>query len=452
MAYNKTDAAAILGISKSEFEARAKAAGFSDTESYFNSIGGTGAGVSSDYAGPVSNGSLVPTPAPAPVYSTANFPQITGNEAFFSSSSTGGYNKTDAAAALGISKEELEVRSKAAGFSDTESYVRSLSGATPTTPAAPATPTGPTGPTEAEITAALIDTITQQMVEFDRQIDELTPYLSLTDQEKQAFLDKAISEITPYYDRKKAELDASIREGKVRTAEDILTNIKQVEEETTQTLAKYDLTSAQTEDEFLKRLADITSTFGEDISLKEQDYKQRLELTKFNQVKQGILTSGIGAKKVAEQERAKQLEEQIMSRRAEESKIEATANKTYTLDQITLARKAAEEQRIRLIGTPAEAASTKAAAANTLGISDPNQIASPEEIARRRAESGITPSYDTTKYGDLAAEKITAGIATQQELQADELARRQAEYGAQIDKIKAQQAQKAASLTALRGY
>lgn len=341
-----------------------------------------------------------------------------------------GYNKTDAAKSLNISKEELEKRAKAAGFSDTESYYNSIGGAS----------------------APLIESIQKQMVEFDRQIEELTPYLSLTDQEKQAFLEKAIAEITPYYDRKKAELEASLKEGKVRTAEDILSNIRQVEQETQQTLAKYDLSTAQTEDEFVKRLADITSTQGEDIALKEQDYKQRLEITKADQIQKGILTSGIGAKKIEEQNRAKQLEEQIIQRRASEQGIEASAARTYTLDQITLARQAAEQERARKIGSPAEAASTANAAAGTLGLTDPNQLGSPEEIARRRAESGITPSYDATQLTDLEGQKTQAGFATQQELQADELARREAEYGSQIDQIKAEQAKKAAQLSSMRGY
>lgn len=48
--YNKTDTAKLLGISKREFENRAKAAGFDSTEGYYNSLGkssGTSAGVPS---------------------------------------------------------------------------------------------------------------------------------------------------------------------------------------------------------------------------------------------------------------------------------------------------------------------------------------------------------------------------------------------------------------------
>jgi len=74
------------------------------------------------------------------------------------------YSKSDAAKSLNISGDELKRRAKAAGFSDTESYYNSIGGAS----------------------APLIESISKQMVEFDRQIEELTPYLSLSDEEKQA--------------------------------------------------------------------------------------------------------------------------------------------------------------------------------------------------------------------------------------------------------------------------
>lgn len=305
---------------------------------------------------------------------------------------------------------------------------------------------------QADPTYQLVKTISNQVVELDRQIEELTPYLSLTDQEKQAFLDKAIEQITPYYNRKQAEIEAGIKEGKVRTAEDILTNIRTTEEETKAELAGFDLTTAQTEEDFLNKIANITSTKDEDIAVKREDYRQRLENMKVQQIQQGTLTSGIGAKKRAEQESAKALEESIIQRRAEASTIEAETAKTQTIDQYALARQAAEQQRIRKIGTPAEVASTQAQAMQTAGITDITQLKSPEELARLRAERGIQPIYDQTQLPELQAEKQKAGIATQQELQADELARREAEYGAQITKIKAEQAKKAASITSLRGY
>ena len=340
-----------------------------------------------------------------------------------------GYSKSEAAKSLNISKGELEKRAKAAGFSDTESYYESIGG----------------------VSAPIIDAISKEMVELDRQIDELTPYLSLTDEEKQAFLNKAIEQITPYYERKTAELEASLKEGKVRTAEDILTNIRQIDEETKAELQRFDLSQAETEEDFLNKLADITSTKDEDIAVKREDYRQRIETLKANQIQSGTLTSGIGAKKRAEQERLKAMEEAIVQRKAEADTTAVESAKKFTIDQISLARQAAEQQRIRKIGTPAEVASTQAQALQTAGLQDISQLKSPEELARQRAERGINPSYDNTQLRELQAEKQKAGIATAQELQADELARREQTYGLQRDKIVAERARKAASIAALRG-
>ena len=340
------------------------------------------------------------------------------------------YSKSAFAKQLGISGDELAKRAKAAGFGTTEEYYNSLGGSS----------------------YSLVKEISKQVVELDRQIDELTPYLSLTDQEKQAFLDKAIEQITPYYERKKGEIEASLKEGKVQTAEDILGNIKQVEEETAAELSRFDLTQAETEEDFLNKIADITTSKDEDLTVKREDYRQRLENLKVDQIQQGTLTSGIGAKKRAEQERLKAMEESIIQRKAEANTTQLETAKKYTIDQVALARKAAEEQRIRKIGTPSEVASTTASALETTGLQDINQLQSPEEIARLRAERGIKPSFDNTQLPELQAEQQKAGFATQQELQADELARREATYGASITKIKAEQAKKATQISALRGY
>jgi hypothetical protein len=340
------------------------------------------------------------------------------------------YSKSKAAANLGISGDELKKRAKDAGFKDTESYYVSIGG-----DAAP-----------------LIDSISKQMVEYDRQLEELTPYLSLTDQEKQAFLDKAIEQITPYYDNKKAEIEASLKEGKVRTAEDILGNIRQIEEETKAQLANFDLSQAQTEEEFLNKIGELTTNKDEDIATKTEDYRQRMENLKANQIQSGTLTSGVGAKQRAEQERLKAMELGQVENQYGQATTDTETAKKYSIDQIALARKSAEEARVRAIGGVTEAGMTQDAAMQTAGITDINQLRSPEELARKRAESGIVPSYDATKLTDLNAEKTKAGIATQQELQADELARRNAEYGSQRDKILAEQAKKAAQIKSLRGY
>ncbi len=340
------------------------------------------------------------------------------------------YSKKKAAASWGISGDELNKRAKRAGYKTTEDYYYAMGGAS----------------------YPIIESISKEMVALDRQIDELTPYLSLTDEEKQAFLDRALQEITPYYDRKKSELEASLEEGKVRTAEDILLDMRTVEEETHAQLQRFDLSQAETEEDFLEKLADLTSTTQETLDMKRQDYKQRLEVMKANQVQQGILTSGVGRKAREEQERQRVMEEASIQRQATDQQTGMETAKAYTLEQIQLARQSAEAERARKIGGTTEADYTRSQAMGTLGITDYSQLGSAEEVARKRTERGISPTYDSTSLMDLEAEKEKARQATAQELQADELARRDQSYGATIRKIQADRAAKAAKLSALRGY
>jgi hypothetical protein len=340
------------------------------------------------------------------------------------------YSKSKAAASLGISGDELKNRAKKAGFKDTEAYYTSIGGAS----------------------APLIESISKQMVEYDRQIEELTPYLSLTDEEKQAFLDKAIEQITPYYDNKKKELEASLQEGKVRTAEDILTNIKKIDEETRVQLENFDLSKAETEEDFLNKIGELTTNKGQDIAAKTEDYRQRMENLKANQIQGGTLTSGIGAAKRAEQDKLKAMELTDLENQYSQTQTATETAKKYTIDQIALARRSAEEARVRAIGGVTEAGLTQEAAQSTLGINDLSQLKSPEEMARQRAERATNPLYDKTALTDLEGERLKARESTAQELQANELAVRNQTYGLQRDKILAERAKKAAQITALRGY
>ena len=345
---------------------------------------------------------------------------------------TENYSKSKMAASLGITPDEFKRRAKKAGFSSTEEYWNYIGGAS----------------------APLIEAISKQMVDMDRQIEELAPYLSLSAEEKQAFLDKALQEITPYYDRKTAELNASLQAGKVRTAEDILNYIRTTEEETTSLLSKYNLESAQNEEEFINRIADITSTKGEDIAAKTEDYRQRMEILKFDQIQKGVLTSGIGAKTRAEQDAQKQMQLSQIERGAQAQTTTAETTQKYNIEQIQLARQAAEQARVRAIGTPAEVDYTKQQAMQTAGITDPTQLKSPQELARLRAESGVVSETDASKLTELEAEKLRAREATAQELQAGELGIKEAQYGMTRDQILAERAKKAAQVAALnpRGY
>lgn len=339
------------------------------------------------------------------------------------------FSKSASAAALGITNAEFEKRAKKAGFKTTEEYWNSIGGAS----------------------APLQQAIAKQMVELDKQLDELTPYISLSDEEKQGFLDKALQEITPYYERKTAELEAGLKEGKLRTAQDILTSMREVEETTKTSLAKFDLTTAQTEEEFVNRLSDITSTKGEDLATKRLDYQQRLESLKANQVQQGTLTSGIGAKKRTELGAEQQMGEATLERRSQADVSSLETAKKYSLDQVQLSRQAAEQARARTIGGTTEADLTKQQAMQTAGITDMNQLGSAAELARQQAERGITPiTGGAVQTADLEAEKLKAQESTAQELQADELARKEAEYGMTRDQILAERARKASQVSALR--
>lgn len=341
-----------------------------------------------------------------------------------------GYSKSQAAKSLGITTKELEKRAKDAGFDNTEEYWNSIGGSS----------------------APLIEAISKQMVEYDRQLEELSPYLSLTDEEKQAFLDKALVEITPYYDKKTAEIQAGIQEGKLRTAEDILSQTREIEQEISNQLASFDLSQAKTEEEFVNKLADITATKDEDLTQRRLDFQQRMEIMKSNQIQSGVLTSGIGAKKRAESTDIENLAQQALERRSQASATALETAKKYTIDQIELARKGAEEERIRKIGSPEEAAATRQSAMGTLGISDISQLPSEKEITRLRSERNVTPITGTTSLTDLEEEKARAREATAQELQADELSRRESEYGMTRDQILAERAKKASQISALRGY
>lgn len=293
----------------------------------------------------------------------------------------------------------------------------------------------------------LVNTITKEIVELDRQLDQLGP-LGLTDAEKQSFLDKAIEQVQPYYDRKSAEIESQITEGVVRTAEDTLALIREVTQETQSQLAQFDLTTAKTEEEFLNRLGAITAGADEDTSFKTEEWRQRLENVKFNQIQSGIFSSGIGAKKRAEQERLKQMELASIERQEGEAVTQAETSKKYTLENIQLAREAAQAKRERLIGAPSETQATADKALGTLGYSDLSQLPSEADINANRNERGISPLYagGATALNDLEAERLKAVESRKQELQSDELAIREQSYQKEREKILADRAKKASAL------
>lgn len=296
----------------------------------------------------------------------------------------------------------------------------------------------------------IIQNLQTRLVELDRQIDELTPYLSLTDEEKQAFMDKAIADIEPWYQEKVGQINQSVQEGKVRTAEDTLLMMREINQETDNLLAKYDLTTAETEEEFLDRISALTTNYGDDLQAKRLDWTQRLENVKLNQIQQGIFSSGIGKKERALQEQMKENEFGSLQNKYQQQQTELERNKKYDLEQVQLARQSAEQNRIRQIGAPADAEALANSARNTIG----GDVGSYADVMAQRNERGITPMYSGQDVAlrNLEEDKGTRVLSRAGEYQSDELAAREAEYGASIDKILAEQAKKQKQLQSYGVY
>ena len=334
------------------------------------------------------------------------------------------YSKKQAAKSLGISKKELEKRAKSGGFDSTESYWNSIGGA-----AAPIT-----------------EALKKELIAIDRQLFEMTPYLSLSDEEIQQFLDKAIEEVEPYYTRKKSELESQLKEGKVRTAEDTLDLMRDIERETSEALQRFDLSTAATEEEFTDRLASLTARTEDEVAMKKDDWRQRIETSRLGQIQRGMFTSGIAGKERRELQERKELELDSVGRRAEEQETELGREKKFDLQQIQLAREAAQNRRIEAIGTPEEKTKTEQEALGTLGYESAGQLGSDAEIAQQRTKRGITPSYNKYAMTDLE-EKRRLGVESRKlELQEGELARRNQEYDMQRKNIMSERARKAKEL------
>uniref|UniRef100_A0A6M3L0L3 Uncharacterized protein n=1 Tax=viral metagenome TaxID=1070528 RepID=A0A6M3L0L3_9ZZZZ len=239
-----------------------------------------------------------------------------------------------------------------------------------------------------EATSKMKQSMIEELIRLDEQMDSLP--VTLTTAEMDNFLTKAIEQITPYYDKKKAEIEAGIKEGKIQTAEEILSTIREVQDTTKKLLSGYDITQAKTEEEFINTLADITATKDEDLALKRDDWKSRIEEVKTGQVKSDILTSGIGKAKIGDLRARQTMEEQALQRRAGAKQTSAETAKKYDLQTIALARQSAEQERVRRIGTPDQTLSTETAARGTLGMVEGQSLPSDVERARLQSERNIS--------------------------------------------------------------
>lgn len=281
----------------------------------------------------------------------------------------------------------------------------------------------------AQADSGLKDTIANIIIDLETQLDQI-PGIVLTEEEKNNFLQQAISEIAPYYDKKRAEIEDSINKGKIQSAEDVLVAIRDVSEKVADTLKKYDIEQAQTEEEFVNTLADITATEGENLDTLRYNWKERIKGVKQGQVEKGTLTSGIGQKEIADLLARQGTEETTLARRAETARTTTQTAYKYNLQNIAAAREAIQKEKARYLGTPEQQAATTQAALGRAGISSLAELPSEAEIARRRGEEPFT-LYRPESLTELEEERKRATESRKLALQQEELDIRAVRYNAE---------------------
>ena len=293
-----------------------------------------------------------------------------------------------------------------------------------------------------------IEQLKQELATVISEIDEKLSAipLALTDEELDTFLQKAIEQVKPYYEKKRAEIEKSIETGKIRSAEDVLAIIRKVRDEATALLSKYDIEKAETEEQLADTLAEITSRTKEELDFKKNDFKTRIDNAKQGLVQKQTLTSGIGQKELKDIRERQAMEEAEITRAAGYQTGEAERKAKFDLQTIALARKSVEDERLRQLGTPEQEAATTASALQTAGLGNLGALPSEEQMALSRAQNPYT-AYKPEALTDLTEEQKRAVESRKLELQAEELAIRQANYEAQKKKILAEQVKEHANLS-----
>lgn len=284
--------------------------------------------------------------------------------------------------------------------------------------------TGTLGTLASSAASQLEDQLVNAISELETKLNTLP--MEITESEMEQFLQRAVEQVTPYYEKKIAEIEKGVREGKIRSAEDVLTEIREVRGETDILLRKWDVEQAETEEELADNLASITARKEEDLALKRDDWRQRIETSKMEQVGAGTLTSGVGRKYIGELLGRQELEEAGIERRAGEAEVEEKREVKYDLQRISLARESAEKERVRKIGTPEEEAVTTGAALGTLGYGRIEELPSRTEIARRRGEEPVT-TYKPEALIETEEERKRAIESRRMELVAQTRAEREQE-------------------------
>jgi len=264
---------------------------------------------------------------------------------------------------------------------------------------------------------------------------------ALTDEEMETFLQKAIDQVSPYYEKKKAEIEAGIKEGKVQSTEDLLVQMREIRADIEDQLSQFDISKAQTDEELTNTLADITSSKEENIEAKRTDWRDRIRSTKETQVKSGTLTSGVGKERVGELLGQQQTEEATIERRAGTDITQAETSAKYDLENITLARESAQRERVRKLGTPEEESSTQGKALAELGYTGIDELPATAEIDRARTERNIT-TYRPGALTDITEEQKRAEESRKLTLQSEELVQRREKELSQRKKIESEIAKK----------
>jgi len=192
--------------------------------------------------------------------------------------------------------------------------------------------------------------------------------ITFSDEELQNFLDKATAEVQPYYDKRLAEIKTGIQEGQIQDAEDLLIALRRSKDEVEMSLKKYDLEEAQTEEEFINTLAQITSQEGEDLELSRLNWRDRVNQARNQQVQKGIQTSGIGKQETATLNQRADIEQSGIARRADEKQLALETGKKYSLENIALAREAVQRERVRKYGTEDEATALEQGLKDRAGV------------------------------------------------------------------------------------
>lgn len=257
--------------------------------------------------------------------------------------------------------------------------------------------------------------------------------LTLSDQEIESFLQKATEQVTPYYDKRLAEINAGINEGKIQDAEDLLLELRRSKEEMDVQLRKFDIQQAQTEEEFVNTLAEITSQAGEDLEVSKLNWTDRVNQARTQQVQKGIQTSGIGQQETNVLNQRAGLEQTGIERRAQEKQTSLETTKKYTVESIALAREAVEKERIRKYGTADDAAKLETDLKQRAGVTDDySEIGLLSERARRNISA-----YKPEALTQTEEEKKRAIESRKLQLQEEELAAKKTTQASQVREMAA---------------